>query len=102
MFKLPVLKALYDLQSGVWQVVAADTVVYLIDKDNEIYKKVMTTTYNSVLINILICFTLGNVVIYLFWRIRRKIFTVYSILDKVMPFEFKLAQDRLTKSDAFI
>ena len=62
------------MQVPVWEVVAAATFAYLIDTDNENYRKVISTTYNNVLINILTCFALGNILVFLFWRIRRKIF----------------------------
>ena len=101
-FAEPVFPRLYNLQVPVWETVAAGTLTYLIDTDTENYRRVMRSTYKNVLINIFTCFALGNILVFLFWRIRRKIYSVYSILDRVMPFEVQLAQDLLARTDSFI
>ena len=93
---------LYELQDRVWSVVSRDTIVYLIDTDNESYSEIMQQTYLIVVAITITCFALGNILVFLFWRIRRKIYSVYSILDRVMPFEVQLALDRLAQADSFM
>ena len=93
---------LYDLQDRVWTVVSRDTIVYLIDAGTASYKEIMRQTYLIVVAITVTCFALGNILVFLFWRIRRKIYSVYSILDRVMPFEVQLALDRLAQADSFI
>ena len=82
--------------------VSRDTILYLIDADNISYRDIMKQTYKLIVALTITCFALGNILVYLFWRIRRKIFSVYSILDRVMPFEVQLALDRLAQADTIM
>ena len=68
------LPKLYDLQDRVWSVVSRDTILYLIDAENITYRDIMKQTYKLIAGLTITCFALGNILVFLFWRIRRKIF----------------------------
>ena len=78
------------------------TVVHIIDTDNIGYREVISSTYLIILLAILACFILGNVIIFLIWRVRGKILQVYKVVEILLPYEVELALDRLRQAKRLI
>ena len=101
-FESPYFVQLYDILSRAYSAVVVQTVVYIIDTDNIGYREVISSTYLIILLAILACFILGNVIIFLIWRVRGKILQVYKVVEILLPYEVELALDRLRQAKRLI
>ena len=76
---------------------AIQTVILLMDIDNDNYQILLKKVSNTFLIGIVSSLVLACFIIYIVWMIRRKIIGIYSLFAKMYDFEYDYQIDRLTR-----